>query len=508
MYESFMFTLRTFFGYGSTRITLMGALAVALICLAAWTSPAFRAVIARLQIHDGWRGSLGGLAVGAFKILLIVLLARLCMVTLMRQADQFGHEHGRVTSDNRSAVLMKWGYPHEQSELSASFTRARTRVTRQLQLEEKDKEPRVFSEEFWKDETPPVQAIGGRLPAIISTREEPRDIEVPQRALAAADIRVHLRNNPRRLGNANYAGYEDTWSLSYTVVNRSPWDTTAHFVFPLPAETGLFDAMTIQTDGRDLADATAAENSAVTWDLPMPAGASNTVSIAYRSRGLEHLRYIPQSMTQTGRYRVAITLDGIPPEKLGYPIGSLPPAESLAAITTMPYTLTWNLDNALTSYDIGIKLPAADQPDYYFTQLLAEAPIGAFFLLALLTLPRLILGQRVRPDVILLLLTLYVLHYTFMGRLADVLPGFPAPFAISTIITALAAIAFRAPDRRDIPFLRAHEPAAFTVMTVLYPLMIIDAPHTALWLQILTLTTLLYLGTLAVIAWRSAPRNT
>jgi len=44
----------------------------------------------------------------------------------------FEQQHGRITQKNRSAVLMKWGYPHEQKELTVSHTRKRIWVTRHV----------------------------------------------------------------------------------------------------------------------------------------------------------------------------------------------------------------------------------------------------------------------------------------------------------------------------------------------------------------------------------------
>ncbi|MCE9614228.1 MAG: hypothetical protein K8T26_08125 [Lentisphaerae bacterium] len=504
MYESLMGTLRACFSYGATRTVLLAASGVVMACLAAWAAPAFRAVVARGLAREGWRGGLTGGMTGSFKILLLLLLARLCMTILSRQADLFEHQHGRVTEENRSAVLMKWGYPHEQSELEVRHTRERIWVTRQLQVEEKDKDPRILTECYWKDEAPPVQAVNGRLPTVFTTREETRDVPVNQRSVTAAEIAIHVRNNPRRLGNANYAGYEDDWQLRYTVMNRSAWDTTAHLSFPLPAETGLFDDLDIRIDDQLLDTAEADGESALTWELPMTAGTSRVVSIRYHSRGLEYLRYIPQRMTQTGRYRVALTVEGVPPGKLDYPIGSMPPAENLATIATMPYTLTWKLDNALTSYDLGIRLPEAEQPDYHFTHLLAEAPVGAAWLLAMLTLPRLILGLRVRPAIVALLAALYMLHYTLMGRLADILSGFAAPFAISATLLPLTVLAFRIADRQEGWFPRLQDAAVFTVLAVLYPLMIVDHDRTDLWMQILIMLNLFYLCMLCAFSWRRA----
>lgn len=487
MYETLMHTLRAFFGIGILRITLMTSLGITIAVLAANMSSAFRSSIVRVREREGWRCTLTVLGAGVFKVILIILLARLFITALGFLAQGFERQHGRITETNRSAVLMKWGYPHEQRELSASHTRKRVWVTRQLQVDKKTK--RVFSQSFWKDQDTPVQAIDGLLPTVISLSEEIRDVSVAQKSIVSADIDITVKNNPRKLGNANYAGYEDTWRLKYVVANRSQWQTTAHMSFPLPAKTGLFDGMYLKVDGKDALDLTKSSHNAIIWDITMPPDVTTVVEIGYQSRGLEHLRYIPKRMTQTGHYRVSMAMEGIDADELDYPIGSMPPAENLDGIEGTSYTLTWKLDNALTSYDIGIRLPAAKQPEYHFTKLLREAPVGLILLFVLLTVPRIILNNRIRPELIAILGVAYCLHYTLMGHLSDIMSGFVLPFSISAAILVLLITSFRMADS-ECRHLGILDALVFAAMVVLYPLAIVDGDGTALWMQLFYLATL------------------
>ena len=87
---------------------------------------------------------------------------------------------------------------------------------------------------FWKDEEYPVCAVDGKLPTVLTVKEDLRDVSVRQKSIVSADVDITVRNNPRTLGNANYAGYTDAWQMTYKVVNRSKWETAAHMSFPLP----------------------------------------------------------------------------------------------------------------------------------------------------------------------------------------------------------------------------------------------------------------------------------
>jgi len=501
MYVTLMQTLRAFFGADTLlRISLIIALALIVVALAAWVTSAFRAGLARWQTAGGWRGTLASTGTGLFKVLVLFVFARLIITAMHFQATSFEQQYGRVTEKNRSAVLMKWGCPHEQYELSVNHTRKRVWVTRQIKpvAEKSD----ITTESFWKDETPPVQAIDGKLPLVISTREEVRDVEVPQKSIVSADVSVQLRNNPRQLGNANYAGYDDAWALRYVVANPSDLQTTARLLFSLPAEAGLFDDFYLRMDGSNYLDRTKSADNAITWDIAMAPGAQSVVEIGYRSRGLEHLRYIPKRMSQTGHYRVSIQVDGIPAEKLDYPIGSMPPAEKLGELRGNSYLLTWKLDNALTSYDIGVKLPLAEQPRYYYARLMGEAPIALVLLLIVLVLPRLILGVPVNVGVALVLGSAYFLLYTFMGHLADVMTGFVWPFAISAYLLTMIVAWFRLKAAGSL-LERLQDVIGFAAFAALYPLAVIDQDRTALWMQGFYLVMLLYVCALILRSWMS-----
>lgn len=64
-------------------------------------------------------------------------------------------------------------------------------------------------------------------------------------------------------------------------------------------------------------------------------------------------------------------------------------------------------------------------------------------LLIIIAVAALIFRHKIRLEVILVLLLLYCLHYTFMGRLADLMNGFVNPFLISSIAILTIEFLFR-----------------------------------------------------------------
>jgi hypothetical protein len=263
---------------------------------------------------------------------------------------------------------------------------------------------------------------------------------------------------------------------------------------PLPADTGLYNNNVLTVDGQDLLDKVSSGEGGRIWKLDMKPGQRSVVKLAYDSRGLEYLRYIPRRMIQTGHYRVTVHVVGIPPkgaDGIDWPIGSMPPNENRDKLEGDTYDLTWNLDNAMTSYDIGVKLPEAKQPAYYFASLLEQAPIGLVLLLAMLILPRLIGGYRINLACVILILAAYYLFYTFMGNLADLVPGFATAFIIAALVLGLIVAVFRLADSSS-RFLGAQDILWFVALMVLYPLAIIDTERTNFWMQVFYVGQLLY----------------
>jgi len=498
MYETFMTVLRTFFGSGLYLAALKFAVPCVLLAFLAWSSPPFRALCRSWRDRGGWRAISVAVPTAVVKLLIVFLLARIIIVAMVYQAQMFEFTHGNLTEANRSAVLMKWGYPHEQKELDVTFTTKRPWVTRQLLIPGTDKEKNtVTTDSFWKDENLPVQAVEGVLPKVISVHEEQRDVPVVQKAIEQADVQLVLTADERKLGGANYAGYRDSWKLQFTVVNRSDKPVTASLYFPLPSKTGNFNDVKVLVDGKSVADRASTSDEGLRWSMPMDPAQKSLVIISYEGRGLDYLRYIPRRMTQTSHYLITATINNISSKDLDWCIGSMPPDQDKDKITTLPYTLTWTLDNALTSYDIGIKLPEAKQPNYHVARLLNEAPVGLILLLLLLVVPRLILARPVGLTVVGLMSAAYYLLYTFMGRLADVIPYFSVSFLISFLVLSGLVAFLRLRDKSS-PMLSWQDTIAFLILAVLYPLAVVDMDRTALWMQVFYVAILLYVCVLVV----------
>ena len=89
MYETFMVTVRRFFGSGLYRMALSIAVPVVVLTLAAWTSGAFRSWCARWRERGGWRSALIAIPTAIVKLLAILILARLIIIGVIFQDKSF-----------------------------------------------------------------------------------------------------------------------------------------------------------------------------------------------------------------------------------------------------------------------------------------------------------------------------------------------------------------------------------------------------------------------------------
>ena len=133
---------------------------------------------------------------------------------------------------------------------------------------------------------------------------------------------------------------------------------------------------------------------------------------------------------------------------------------------------------------------------------MTEAPVALVLLLVLFVLPRLIMGVPVSVGVAAVMGTAYFLLYTFMGHLADVLTGFAWPFGISAGLLTLLVAWFRLKAREGW-LMRVQDVIAFAAFAVLYPLAVIDADRTALWMQAFYIVMLVYICALILGARKS-----
>lgn len=513
MFQHILSELQQVVGSKAPYVFAAGAIMLVL-ALVLMLLPAWRRVVKAAAERGGWRGILFGTLSVLMALVVGATVVEALRGSLLLQSRQFDNSHGRVSQTNYDAVKTNMGPPHEQGELRVTHFVTEEKTFYQY------KDGRQIPEEEIQGDADirvPSATEGGQdhvekpIKRKIKTRSQ-----VPQNSLVSAKIDVDVRLNYRQKGSAYYTCYDDAWKLDYLVRNRSEKTTEAEFVFPMPADQGVYDQFTILVDGKNLAEQLSCTGNAQTWTLPMKPGQEIRVQVAYASRGMDYIRYRPQRMATRESYLVTMHITPDPQrgkrrlvwkDDMGLPIGSMtPPTIKDSPADNQPMVLEWDLKSAATSLDMGVILPKIPQPGYYGARLLHEAPWGLMLLVAALVVSWILLGRQADLFSLALLALAYYLFYTLFAYLSDPVESFSSCFMLAGLATvALAAVYLWLGWGLNFA---AHQTLALVaIFTFYYPLAVTTDEYSGLLVQVLYWGLAAYAACLAVVRIRRMKRE-
>jgi hypothetical protein len=189
---------------------------------------------------------------------------------------------------------------------------------------------------------------------------------------AASRIGVDLALDLRRKGLLWYNTYSVSFTGTYRVQNPHPRGSL-RLSFPLPSDAGTYDDVAVFADGRTLAAQSG--DGRLIADLPIAPGRTGTVTIRYRTRGLDRWTYRFGSAVTAVR-DVELTMNtnfkGIdfPPRTLA------PTAEHP---TGAGWKLVWTYRQLVTGAGIGMAFPLPLQPGPLAERITFWAPLSLIF---------------------------------------------------------------------------------------------------------------------------------
>lgn len=488
-------------------VPLLAVISLVMLLLPVW----------RRREQAAWAGQLRWptltlLPAAAFRVILLTTLVVGLGAVLMAQGNRFSEKHGRVTERNLGAIRSKWGVAHEQRDLSLAHYVMRKVVQEKFsdgteeELALGDRQPAtgdepeiIISEETFQppaNETPAKRTLTRRLTKWVRK-------QLVTESITRSDVTIDVRANPRVLGGAVYAGFDDRWQLVYAVTSDLDFATLAEFRFPLPADGyGVFDRLSVRMDGQEWLSKVRYRAGILTWSMVVQPGQTHNVEISYSSRGLEYLRYQPGDMRE--RCLVTMNVKGIPPRHLNYPIGSMSPRERVSELSGDEYSLHWDLSRAITNYDIGLIIPAQDQPGYHIAMVLAAAPLGMALLALTLLVTRWLLSGRLDLVSVALALSAFYIGHVLLANLNDVVTSFPKAFGLSIIpLAAAMAVYWKRVDGAYL--LPLQSTVIFALFTVFYPLASLNKDAGGTMTGIMYAVLFMYV--IGLMAWKTTGRK-
>lgn len=346
-------------------------------------------------------------ALRVFAVLAIFAAATVAWVILGGVTTWRSHDRGRALEGQ---VAELWGSPHRQAApvLKVAWTTEG--------VEER------------------TEQVGGAQRQVRTRKAIHHERDV---APSSTDLAVGLRLDQRRKGLRWYSLYDVDFAGRWTYEHRDAIEGELRVSFAFPDPQGLYDDFRFAIDGQSRADALVPAQGQVSAAIPLVAGQTVTLEIAYRARGMDAWHYAPApGVANLERFHVAMTTDF---EAIDFPPSTMSPSSRARA--GAGWKLDWRFARVVTGHGIGMVMPARLQPGELAAALSFSAPISLLFFFLLLF----VLGTLRRLD-------FHPMHYVFVaaaffsfhllfGYTVDHLPVVPA-FAIASLVSLFLIVTY------------------------------------------------------------------
>jgi hypothetical protein len=203
---------------------------------------------------------------------------------------------------------------------------------------------------------------------------------------AAADFELEHR----RKGLMWYATYAVGFSGEYRYHNQTDRDSVV-IEFPLPASQAIYDDLSVSLDGAPAPYETSGQSLVIRTRVPP--GDSTTLSVAYRSQGLDEWRYmLGPDVAEVRDFQLTMRTDF---RAIDFPPSTLSPTQKRE--TDDGWELTWRYSNLISGFQIGMAMPQKLQPGPLAGKIAFFAPVSLLFFFAVVFMIVTIRGINLHP---------------------------------------------------------------------------------------------------------------
>ena len=257
------------------------------------------------------------------------------------------------------------------------------------------------------------------------------DTTVP---IGSSRIAVALDLEQRRKGLLWYNLYDVRFAARYRVRNDTNGRELAlHFAFP--SSDGSYTNFVCRIGGRRIADATALNHDKVAFDLAP--GASATIDVSYRSRGMESWIYrFGDGVQSVGDFSLVMTTNfsaiDFPPQSL------LPVREERKGDG---WRLQWEYGTLVTGNGIGMTVPYPLQPGPLAQRITFWAPVALMFYFFVVLVIVTLRGIDLHPINYFFLAGAFFAFHLLFAYLVDRIPV-EAAFAVCSLVSMFLTISY------------------------------------------------------------------
>ena len=320
-------------------------------------------------------------------------------------------------SSSESRVTSTWGAPQNQVPPSASFSESVPRKE-------------VITENGKKIERVTQDLVITRLP------------------LESSHLKVDLNLEHRQKGLLWYSTYKVGFDGAYVFRNTSEKEQKVTFTLNFPTTQAIYDDLVFTIDDAPLA-ASNAQNG-VSGTVPISAGKTATLKVAYKSQGLNDWHYSfggaaiagsdqsqPRGdISQVRDFSLQMTTNF---KDIDFPDKTLSPTEKFESANG--WNLNWNYKNLVSGYQIAMTMPEKLQPGPLAGRISFFAPVSLFFFFFLMLIITTMRGIELHPMNYFFLSAAFFSFHLLLAYLVDHV-SIHLAFVISSAVSIFLVVSY------------------------------------------------------------------
>ncbi len=250
-------------------------------------------------------------------------------------------------------------------------------------------------------------------------------------------IRVALDLDPRRKGLLWYDTYSVTFHAAYQLHNPDPAPRRVIASLRFPSAEGLYDDFAFRLGGAAIAPGTDLTQG-VSAAVELAAGATTTLEVGYRSRGLGPWTYAfaPAGVSQVQDFQLDLETDF---RDVDFPAGSLSPTTH--APTDTGHSARWRFASLVTGQTVGMDPPDRLNPGPLAARITFFAPVSLLFFLTVMVMLGVLRGQSLHPMNYFFLAAAFFAFHLLLAYLVDHVEVHLA-FAIASAVSILLVVSY------------------------------------------------------------------
>ncbi len=233
--------------------------------------------------------------------------------------------------------------------------------------------------------------------------------------LTRTDAQVAIDLEHRQKGLLWYDTYGVTFRGTYVFTNPDEVERLMRVRLAFPAAHAMYDDFTFTLNGEaplrqgDL-------TKEVEGTVPVPAGGTVTLQVAYRSRGLDDWRYTfaSEGVADARNFALTVTTNV---RDVDFPAGTMSPTSREPQGDG--WALTWRFSNLVTGQAIGVDLPARPNPGPIAARITFFAPVSLLFFLAVMVVLDVLSPSSLHPMNYVFISAAFFAFHLLMAYLVD-----------------------------------------------------------------------------------------